>query len=474
MLAATAAVVVLMFLVMQWSFDRGFLQYVNMTEQERFERLAGELKQAYARQGNWKFLVGNPAGWYAVVAATYPDSRDNPEHMETYRRWLEQQLERHDASSSSPVFPPRFANSFDMRVMLLDAGHVLIAGFPPEGGAADFKTLKYKGQVIGYLGLVQRKHLTDAHQLSFVQQQKLAMALVAGILLLVSAGISLPLANHLVQPIKTLAAATHRLASGEYGTRVEVRSSDEIGRLARDFNALALSLEKNEHLRRQWVADISHELRTPLSVLRGEIEAIQDGIRSATPEAVRSLHGEVMRLSRLVDDLYQLSLSDVGALSYRKTNLQLNDLLDDAIDSFRGEFAQKGIALVEEIPDDAGFPVYADPQRLHQLFVNLLDNALKYTDGGGELKVRLERRDNTATVHFMDSPPGVPEEALERLFDRLYRVEASRSRTSGGAGLGLAICRNIVEAHEGTITALPSPMGGVWIRVELSLAEEMA
>lgn len=474
MLAATAAVVVSMFLVMQWSFDRGFLQYVNTTEQERLERLAGELEQVYSAEGSWKFLAGDAARWYALVAATFPDSRDNPEHAEVYRRWLERRLERHGVPSRAPVFPPRFANSFDMRVMLLDVGHMPVAGSPPAGSVAEFKELRYKGDVVGYLGLVPRKHLTDAHQLSFMQQQKLAMALVAGILFFVSAGISLPLANHLVRPIKILAVATHRLASGGYGTRVEIRSSDELGQLGRDFNTLALSLEQNEQLRRQWVADISHELRTPLSVLRGEIEAIQDGIRSATPDAVRSLHGEVMRLSRLVDDLYQLSLSDVGALSYRKTNLRLADLLDEALDPFRGEFVQKGIALIEEIPADAGFRIYADPERLHQLFANLLDNALKYTDGGGELTVRLERRDGTATVHFMDSAPGVPEEALERLFERLFRVEASRSRASGGAGLGLAICRNIVEAHEGTITALPSPKGGVWIRVDLPLAEETA
>jgi len=190
----------------------------------------------------------------------------------------------------------------------------------------------------------------DVHQLQFVRQQKLALALIAGVTLLVSALIALPLAKRLVRPIRALAAATRRLSAGEYAIRVPVMATDELGQLARDFNSLALTLEKNEQARRQWVADISHELRTPLAVLRGEVEALQDGVRRTTPETLHSLHAEVMRLSRMVDDLHQLALSDVGALTYRKCTVNLVEELREAADSFRSRFEGKGITLTADLP----------------------------------------------------------------------------------------------------------------------------
>jgi len=292
---------------------------------------------------------------------------------------------------------------------------------------------------------------------------------VGGVVLLVSALLSLPLARRLVRPIKALAAATHRLASGRYETRVEEERGDELGQLTRDFNALALTLEKNEQARRQWIADISHELRTPLAVLRGEIEALQDGVRPMGTEALGSLHAEALHLGRLVDDLYQLALSDLGALSYRKETVELGPLLEEALAPFRTEFERKGIALAVAGTRSA-VPLFADPERLRQLFSNLLENALRYTDADGRLEIEVIRKDERAEMVFRDSAPGVPAADLERLFERLFRVEGARRRATGGAGLGLAICRNIAEAHSGTITAAPSPLGGVAITVTLPLA----
>jgi two-component system sensor histidine kinase BaeS len=176
-----------------------------------------------------------------------------------------------------------------------------------------------------------------------------------------------------------------------------------------------------------------------------------------------------MHLGRLVDDLYQISLTDIGALTYKKSVVDLVDSLRQELDSLQPEFTQKGIALRRAFCHRGELPIFADPGRLQQLFDNLLDNALKYTDAGGELLVRLEKRGDLAVVEFEDSAPGVPLEDLEKLFDRLFRVESSRNRATGGAGLGLAICKNIVEAHEGSIAALPSQKGGVLIRIELPL-----
>ena len=466
MLAATGAVVICMFLIMQWSIARGFLSYVNTMEKERFEKLADVLEQSYSAKGSWEFLRDDPSAWFKLVAATREGAdQERPPRME--RR--PPRPERPTFATPTTHRPARFGYRFETRVWLLDPARNPIAGPPGQPDQVDFQQLESGGKVVGFLGMRPRQRLTDTHQLLFVKQQKLAMAMIATVLLLISAAISLPMSNRLVQPIKRLASSMHRLASGEFDTRVPVGPEDELGQLARDFNTLALSLEKNEQARRRWVADISHELRTPLSILRGEIEAIQDGVRQAGPESMGSLHVEVMHLSRLVDDLHQISLSDIGALSYQKTVIDLRAMLTHALDSFRPEFAQKGISIHADLASGGEFPVFADPSRLHQLFDNLLDNSLKYTDAGGELSVRLERRKDRATVEFADSAPGVSREELEKLFDRLYRVESSRNRALGGAGLGLAICKNIVEAHEGSIRALPSPKGGVLISIELPL-----
>ena len=467
MLAATGAVVVGMFLIMQWSIGRGFLSYVNTIERDRFGKLSEVLEQSYASRGGWEFLREDPSAWFGLLAATLPRDGADSERIEQ----LEKRFNRRPpgfVNLSGMRLAARFAHRFEVRVFLLDADRSRIAGPPGALEHADLKCIRYGGRVVGYLGMLPRERLTDTHQLLFVKQQKLTMAMIAGVMLLVSAAISLPLANRLVSPIRRLAESMHRLASGEFGTRVAVGPEDELGQLARDFNTLALSLEKTEQARRSWMADISHELRTPLSVLRGEIEAIQDGVRQAGPESMHSLHVEVMHLSRLVDDLYQISLYDIGALTYRKTVLDLRAMLTHALDSFRADFAQKGIRLRVELASGE-LQLFADPGRLHQLFDNLLDNALKYTDPGGQLSVRLECRGERATVELADSAPGVAQGELEKLFDRLYRVESSRNRALGGAGLGLSICKNIVEAHEGTIRALPSPEGGVLISIELPL-----
>jgi two-component system sensor histidine kinase BaeS len=353
--------------------------------------------------------------------------------------------------------------------VLLDEAKAAVYGPPALPDGLTLRPLSHDGKTVGYLGMLPQRIVSDVREIRFVQEMKKAFALIALAVIVLAALLSVPLARQMVRRIRDLAAATHQLASGKFDTRVSGESSDELGQLSRDFNTLALTLEKNEAARRQWVADISHELRTPLSVLRGEIEALQDGVRESTPQAIGALHGEVMKLGRLVDDLYELSLSDLGALTYRRSDTDLGRQLLQAVDPYRHEFAARGILLEVDVPPDRPFPVFADADRLNQLFSNLLENSLKYTESGGRLKVRIERRERAAEVHFEDSGPGVPASELPRLFDRLYRVEGSRSRATGGAGLGLAICRNIVEAHNGTIAAFPSSMGGLRVKVEFPL-----
>jgi len=470
-LAAAALAVIAMFIIMQWSIGRGFLRYVNTLEQMQLTRIAGVLEEDYARKGSWDFLHDDPTYWRRVILSALPEQECNMTGMiepppPPPRHGQGGGMGRHH---DKPQLPR--GRHFMMRLLVLDDQKKTLFGPDQISDDITLLPLRYQEKTVGHLGLLPLADLTESHELHFLKEQRLTLALVALTVVLVAAGLALPLAGRLLRPIKRLTLAARKMAAGEFSTRVEATSSDELGQLAHDFNLLALTLEKNEKTRRQWVADISHELRTPLAVLRAEIEALQDGVRPTTSGSIGSLHGEVMRLNRLVDDLYQLSLSDLGGLTYRKEEVDLAGLVLAAVATFRAEFESKGIALESLFATDQGVPIFGDAERLRQLITNLLDNSLKYTDTGGRLTIGLVQEAGMVALDLHDTPPGVEEDKLDRLFERLYRVESSRNRGAGGAGLGLAICKNIVEAHAGRITARPSPLGGVWIRVMLPLSE---
>ena len=238
-----------------------------------------------------------------------------------------------------------------------------------------------------------------------------------------------------------------------------------MGALAADFNHLARPLEQHREARRRWGADIAHELRTPLSILRGEIQALQDGVRSATPAALNSLHAECDRMGSLIEDLYLLSLADAGALEYRFESLDLAEVVAESLEPQTAILGEAGLvleAVIGSVP-----PIRGDGRRLGQLIDNLLTNTRRYTDAPGRVRVELGSVANEVILVVEDSAPGVPAESLDLLFDRLYRVDASRNRAAGGAGLGLAICRAIVLAHDGRIAATASALGGLRIEVHL-------
>jgi two-component system sensor histidine kinase BaeS len=273
------------------------------------------------------------------------------------------------------------------------------------------------------------------------------------------------LAYWLTRRVRVLAAGTHALMEGDYTARVEVRGHDELAQLARDFNALATTLASAREARQQWIADIAHELRTPLAVLRAEVESLQDGVRPLDQAAVSSLASETSRLARLVEDLHTLSLSDLGALTYYKEPVAIAEVIEDVLDAQRRTLAQQGLELRTELDESAR--VHGDEARLGQVFANLLQNSVRYTDAPGTIAVEAARRGERVIVTWEDSAPGVPDEELRRLTERLYRVEGSRNRASGGAGLGLAIAKAIVEGHGGTLGARASALGGIAIEIAL-------
>ncbi len=438
-LASSLLLVVSMLLVMQWSFDRGFLRYVNTLEQNRLISLRTVLEEDYTLRGNWRTLNQRPQLWRQLLHRAADGESETPPPPSPRKK---EQKERH----------------FERRLTLYDAEQRPLIG--RGEGKEELLPLNHNGRTVGYLGLAPLRALANDRHLRFVERQKHSFLLIALAMAALSALAAIPLARPLVKRIASLAQATHRLAGGAYDTRVPLSGGDELGDLARDFNHLAATLGENETSRRQWVADISHELRTPVAVLRGEIEALQDGIRPLDVAALNSLHGETDRLTRLVEDLYQLALSDLGALTYRKENVDLGELLQKQCESQQELFSRKGLTLSLDVKGDS-FPLFGDPQRLQQLLGNLFENSLRYTDAPGALRITLKRQKKSLELQFADSAPAVPAEALPRLVERLYRVDASRNRSSGGAGLGLAICQNIVSAHGGALSLAPSPLGGL-------------
>jgi two-component system sensor histidine kinase BaeS len=448
LLLAMLAVVVVLAGIMHWSFRKGFVDFLESRQQARVERLVANLAELHRQEGGWDDLRQDRTRWWRMLAEGRgggPGGPRGPGHGLGAGRGLEGGL------------------------ALFDADKLPLFGRPVDPARMTLTPIQSEGRVVGYVGRFPGRDLGELVDVRFLEAQQRALLGIALLVGILAAALSWPLANALARPLRRLADAARELTLGRFQARVAVRGNDELADLARDFNDLAHTLEHTEQARRQWMADISHELRTPLAVLRAELEAVQDGVRPMDAGTVASLHADVERLNRLVEDLYQLSMTDMGAMSYHKRPVDPLALLRDDVDTLRGEFERHGLGLELHAPQGGAVTLRADPDRLSQLFRNLLQNSLRYSDAGGRLEIRAEVAEGRLALDFDDTPPGVPEAALEHVFDRFYRVEASRSRAHGGAGLGLAICRNIVAAHAGRISARHSPLGGLGVRVELPL-----
>jgi two-component system sensor histidine kinase BaeS len=467
-LLTTLVVVLGMYIFMRWSLNRGFNEFIETRQQEQVTNLVEELGDYYANNQGWSGLAGDKRKWINLLWQSNPHR--------AHRRppaWLMQARTETD-DSWPPALPEHHPKKpflpLEMRAMLLNADKTIIFGRQDAVPQLSLQPILYQEKTVGFLGLLPGRAANQDSEIRFLERQSESFIWIALLMVFLSAALALLLAYILGRPLKRITTAAKALAVGRYDIRLPVESKDELGELARDFNDMAAALEQSEQARRRWVADISHELRTPLAVLRGELEALQDGIRPLTREAIDSLFGDVMRLNRLTEDLYQLSLSDQGALSYRKVHVDPVAILEENLAALKPEFQSKHIAIKWTNNLTGPVTIYADPDRLSQLYRNLLNNSKNYTDGNGELGITVFRIGDKLVLDFSDSEPGVPGHELSKLFDRFYRVESSRNRHHGGAGLGLAICANIVEAHDGTIQAQPSPLKGLTIRIELPIS----
>jgi two-component system sensor histidine kinase BaeS len=273
---------------------------------------------------------------------------------------------------------------------------------------------------------------------------------------------SLFLAGRIVTPIKALTSATKSMDAGKLDARVAITSRDEIGELAHSFNDLADRLQRSESLRKNLVTDIAHELRTPLTNIRCAVESLQDGLVAPSADELASILGDVLLLQRLVTDLHELSLADLGFL---KLDLRPSDIVAEAraaVAAFGEQIAARGIHVNVVARDDVP-SVTCDGERIRQVMHNILSNALRYTADGGSIETRIDVEGTAARISVSDDGAGYPAAEAAAIFDRFHRVDASRSRDTGGTGLGLAIAKQIIEAHGGSIGAHLNDRGGATI-----------
>ncbi len=416
----------------------GFRHYVIQGQLTDARELAGQLATYYAAQGDW--------GGAAQVLAQGPgQGRGEGRGGGGGQLYLADANGRIVAGASSRELGRQLDRD------------VLVNGLPIEVEGTTVGTLVVSNAWTGALGHIEQEYMGQVNQ-----------ALVWGGLGAVVAALLLGtvLAWRITTPIRKLTHAAEGVAAGDLTRRVGVYSRDEIGQLAVTFNQMADHLARADGIRRQMTADIAHELRTPLSIIRGQVEAIQDGIFAPDAEHLAPIHDETLLLGRLVEDLRTLALADAGQLRLQKTEVDVITWLERIVAGFHPLAAAKDITLtVDAAP---GIPrILIDIQRMGQVVSNLLANAIRHTPEGGAVTVQA-RSNHELIVEISDTGPGISPADLPQVFDRFWRGDRSRARDRGGSGLGLAIARQLVEAHGGRIWAESEPGAGATFGLALS------
>lgn len=454
--------------LMAWNLRDGFSDYLAARDTEHIERFADFVAGQVVQAGGVRALQAS-----GVDTRRLLDEFGRLHGLGPQRQPLP--LAAGPGVPEPPGGPPPPGpdpEALGARGGVFDLGGELLWGRPLPAGAQPLieRPVRVDGRTVAMVRFVQLEPVPDQVDGRFLVAQYTGILVVAAALLLLALAGAWWVASRWVRPMLQVQEATGRIARGDFGFRLRATRSDEIGDVMRNINAMAEALAQLEGARRRWMADMSHELRTPLAALRGEIEALVDGVRPLSTEAAWSLKEEVLHLGALVDDLHLLSMSDLNALPCHFTDLDAVEILRRVRQRFMLRAGQKGLTLTLHEPACASLPVCWDGRRIEQLLDNLVDNSLRYTDAPGRVELRLLAGPKGVGIEVDDSPPGLHSTELERIFEPLYRADAARGRHSGGSGLGLAICRAIVKAHHGSLAAGPSPLGGVRMRVDLPLA----
>lgn len=473
----------LMFFVASRQFDQGFQNFLNQQEIQKLEPLKQELALIFQQQKGWSWINDNHRLWqklihYHLGINDLPRRRPPPPMGRNPREFEG----RHPMGGRPPPTPPVFERfrpesfkgqiqsfgqtlNFNPHIALKDKNNVIIIG-PPENNDFLWTPIYQKNQLIGSLGVKPLRQFNSEIDQYFISQQKKIMAIMIFCLLLSAVLLALLFSNRILQQIQRLRRGFSLLVKGNFSERLTNASNDELGELSERFNFLANTLESNQKARQQWIADISHELRTPIAILKGEIEALVEGVRPINQSNMQSLQQEIERINLLINDLHELSLSDLGALNYQKHKIDLIAFFQEFYQDEQLRLETKGITVSFHTAVQS-FHSLVDESRLEQCLKNFTQNSLRYTDIPGQVNVTIEQQAQYLVVNIEDSSPGVSDHDLPHLLDRLYRAEKSRNRAQGGAGLGLSISKNILDAHDIAINLYQSKLGGLGITLKI-------
>lgn len=463
LLGAVALSVLAMGGLTAWNLRQGFGAYLQARDLERLDKFVALVTERMAKGSTSASVPQQPPDMRALLREMAAQNGERPPLPPR----------RQPANPLFPAFPPGpppdSEVTFGSRVALARpdgqawTGPAIAADDP---GVVE-RPILLDGVVLARVLFKPAAPAPDAIEAQFLRTQYLGILAVATVLLLLALGSAFWLARQWVRPLLAIQDATARIAHGELGARVAIERDDEIGDVVRNVNAMATSLQRIEGARRRWLADLSHELRTPLTVLRGEIEALVDGVRQPSAAALQSLREDVLRLGRLVDDLHLLSMADLQSLPCHFAEADAVQVVGNVLRRHAGLAFDAGLRLVWGNAPSTPIPVHWDTMRIEQLLANLLQNSLRYTDAPGQIALTLRQVQGRVQLAIDDSAPSVPASDLPRVFEPLYRADAARGRHNGGSGLGLAICAAIATAHGGRISAGVSDLGGLRVLVEL-------
>jgi len=429
-----------------------FRQYVVASGMAGQMGWAQNLTEYYAAQGSW-------AGVEALLAQLGPGGMG--------MGWGR-------AGAGAAGAGPNFAVADPTGRVLASKTGELVGEVLPANVLAQGLPMTLDGRVIGILLNVRPVDAVfDAQGQAFLRQVQGSLVWAALLAAALSLGLGVFVSRLLTAPLARLTRAAQAIAAGDLSQRVEVRSKDEIGDLGTAFNGMAASLAEAETLRRNLIADVSHELRTPLTIIQGNIQAILDGVYPLEMAQMAGLYDETRLLTRLVDDLHDLALADAGQLRLERTPVNVSDLARTAAGQFDPVAEAAGVKLTLETSEDVP-EVLGDADRLAQVLRNLISNAIRHTPAGGLVVIRIGRSGERVTIQVADTGSGIAPEDLPHVFDRFYRGDKSRSRRGGGAGLGLAITRQLVTAHGGQIEVASASGLGTTFTITLPVATEIA
>ncbi len=394
----------------------------------------------------------------AEALAAYYGSQGSWEGVDSLFIWLPGRVGHGVGPGMMPGIGPGMMRPWSFQLANAD-GVVVAASRAEEIGhqlsQADLAAstpVEVEGRQVGFLLPGPRINDFSETEQAFLRNVNLGIVSVGILACAIAILLGLFLTWQLTGPLRRLTAAAQGIAGGDLSQRVDIRSKDELGQLGQAFNHMGESLARAEKLRQNMVADIAHELRTPLSVMRGNLEAIMDGVFEPTKETIASIHGETVLLSRLVDDLQELALAEAGELKIEREPTDLTSLVERTVASVAPRAEKNDVTMVKDLATDLPL-VSIDPQRIGQVLLNLLDNALRYSPAGGTVTVRARQEEQVVQVDIANQGPGLEPEELSLVFERFYRGDKARSRITGGAGLGLSIVRQLVEAHGGRVWA---------------------